>query len=97
MESDEELDFFGFSHRAHAGIVLDGVGDASTLLRKREVLQGRPKRCRGGRSATMVYAYSFTLARRAVVVTMDLSAAGTSRGGLCGGGVCGAMGAARRD
>ena len=74
VESDEELDFSGFNHRAHAGVLLDGVGDACTLLRRREVLQGRPKKCQGGRSATMMYAYPYTLARRAVVVTMDLTA-----------------------
>ena len=28
----------------------------------------------GGRSATMMYSYPFTLCRRAVVATMDLSA-----------------------
>ena len=38
------------------------------------MLQGRPKVIRGGRSATMVYSYRFTLARRAVVATMDLTA-----------------------
>ena len=35
---------------------------------------GRPKPIKGGRSATMVYAYTYTLCRRAVVATFDLSA-----------------------
>ena len=39
------------------------------------MLQGRPKVCKGGKSATMMYAYPFTLPRRAVVITMDVSAA----------------------
>ena len=74
VEGDAELDFSGFDHRAHAGVLLDGVGDTLTLWRNREVLQGRPKVLRGGRSATMVYSYPYTLARRAVVATMDLTA-----------------------
>ena len=44
------------------------------LKRHREALQGRPKTSRGGKSATMMYSYPFTLCKRAVVVTMDLSA-----------------------
>ena len=39
------------------------------------MLQGRPKVCKGGKSATNLYAYPFTLCRRAVVVTMDMSVA----------------------
>ena len=39
------------------------------------MLQGRPKLCKSGRSSTMMYAYPFTLCRRAVVITMDMSAA----------------------
>ena len=58
----------------HAGILLDGVADVELLKPHRETLQGQPKVCKGGKSNTMIYAYSFTLARRAVVVTMDLSA-----------------------
>jgi hypothetical protein len=50
------------------------VGDTLWLWRHREVLQGRPKKCRGGKSATMMCSYPFTLARRAVVATMDLTA-----------------------
>ena len=45
------------------------------LAGHREVLQGRAKAAKGGQSGTMMYAYPFTLARRAVVVTMDLAAA----------------------
>ena len=74
VESDEVLDFSEYDHRYHAGVLLDGIGDVLTLWRQREVLQARPKKCRGGRSATMVYSYPFTLARRAVVATMDLTA-----------------------
>ena len=59
-------------------MLLDGVGDAMMLHRHREALQGRAKENRGGRSATMMYAYPFTLCRRAVVATMDLSAANLS-------------------
>ena len=40
----------------------------------RETLQGRPKAIKGGRSATMKYAYTYTLCRRAVVATFDLAA-----------------------
>ena len=50
------------------------MGDTLALKKNRESLQGRPKVCRGGRSATMMYSYPFTLCRRGVVVTMDLSA-----------------------
>jgi len=74
VESDEVLDFSEYDHRYHAGVLLDGIGDVVTLWRQREVLQARPKKCRGGRSATMVYSYPFTLARRAVVATADLTA-----------------------
>ena len=37
--------------------------------------ESRAKASNAGRSGTMIYAYPFTLARRAVVATMDLSAA----------------------
>lgn len=74
VEGGEHLDLGEYSHEKHAGILLDGVGDVLFLQRHREVLQGRPKRDRGGKSSTMMYAYPFTLCRRAVVVTMDLSA-----------------------
>ena len=35
-----------------------------------------PKMVKGGRSATMMYAYAYSFCRRAVVATMDLSASG---------------------
>ena len=75
VEGNPNLDLTGFDHRAHSGVLLDGVGDAMFLRAHREVLQGRPKKCTGGQSATNVYAYSYTLARRGVVATFDLSAA----------------------
>ena len=56
-------------------MLLDGVGDALMLHKHRESLQGRLKQGLGGKSSTMMYAYPFTLCHRAVVVTMDLSAA----------------------
>ena len=74
IEADEHLDLGEYSHTKHAGILLDGVGDVLFLKHHREVLQGRPKRAKGGKSATMMYSYPFTLCRRAVIVTMDLSA-----------------------
>ena len=74
VENDLALDLSFYDHGRHAGILLDGVGDVETLWIHREVLQGQPRAERGGRSATMCYAYDFTLARRAVVATMDLSA-----------------------
>ena len=45
-----------------------------SLWKRRELLQGRAKKCHGGKSKTMVYAYPFTLAGRAVVATCDLTA-----------------------
>ena len=44
------------------------------LNHHREDLQGRSKLSKGGRSGTMIYAYPFTLARRAAVATLDLGA-----------------------
>ena len=40
----------------------------------REALQGRPKVCKGAKSATNVYAYDYSFCRRAIVATLDLSA-----------------------
>ena len=54
--------------------VLDGVGDLQMIADHRETLQGRAKADTGGVSPTMVYAYGFTLCKRAVVVTMDEAA-----------------------
>ena len=51
-----------------------GIGDALTLKLNREALQGRPKVCKGAKSATNVYAYEYTFCRRAIVATFDLSA-----------------------
>lgn len=74
VEGSDALDLAEFDHRKHAGVLLDGVGDALFLKQHREVLQGRPKVCRGGKSATMIYAYPFSLCKRAVIATFDLSA-----------------------
>ena len=74
VEDDAELDMSQYDHRLHSGVLLDGVADTLTLCRKRETLQGRPKKVRGGKSSTMMYSYPYTLARRAIVVTMDLTA-----------------------
>ena len=75
VEDDDHLDFSGLNVTKHGGVLLDGVGDAMVLKKHREALQGRPKALKGGRSQTMRYSYPFTLARRPVVVTMDLSVA----------------------
>ena len=74
VEGSPHLDMGGFDHRLHAGVLLDGVGDTKFLKHHREVLQGRAKQCKGGQSATNVYAFSYCLARRGVVATFDLSA-----------------------
>jgi hypothetical protein len=74
VENSGALDLSDLDVRRHSGVLLDGVGDALLLKENREALQGRPKVTKGGRSATMMYAYLYTLARRAVVVTLDLSA-----------------------
>ena len=74
VEGDSQLDLSEFELTKHAGVLLDGVGDALMLKQHREALQGRAKKCRGGKSATMMYSYAFTLCRRAVIATMDLSA-----------------------
>ena len=74
VEDDGNLDLSELDVETDAGVLLDGVGDAAMLTRHREALQGRAKSTTGGRSATMLYAYPFTLASRAVVATFDLSA-----------------------
>ena len=74
VEQDASIDLTDFNIDVHAGVLLDGVGDALFLKHNRESLQGRPKLGKGGRSGTMMYAYPFTFARRAVVATFDLSA-----------------------
>ena len=74
VEGDAELDLRDLRVNRDNGVFLDGVGDVMTLKRNRETLQSRPKVVKGGRSATMMYAYNYTLCRRAVVATLDLSA-----------------------
>lgn len=74
VEGDAAMDLSDLDCRTHAGVLLDGVGDALFLKHNREVLQGRAKLCKGGRSATMMYSYTYTLCHRAVVATFDLSA-----------------------
>ncbi len=74
VEEDGALDMSDFHFQSPAGAILDGVGDATILKRHRETLQGRPKKCKGGKSATMMYSYEYTLCRRGVIATFDLSA-----------------------
>ena len=47
VEEDGHLDLSEFDVSAHAGVLLDGVGDAITLHYNREALQGRLKEGRG--------------------------------------------------
>jgi len=75
VENNPHLDFSDFDRNIHAGVLLDGVGDALILKQNREALQGRAKQCKGAQSATMMYSYNYSLCRRAVVATFDLSAA----------------------
>ena len=75
VEDDSTIDLSSFDLRTHAGVLLDGVADAMILKKNREALQGRTKVCKGGKSATMMYAYPYTLCGRGVVATFDLSAA----------------------
>ena len=74
VEMNPHLDFADFDWARDAGALLDGVGDAYILKKNREALQGRPKLTKGGQSATNVYSYSYTLFKRGVVATFDLSA-----------------------
>ena len=75
VEDDSFLDLTDFDVRAHCGVLFDGIGDVKVLKDAREVLQGRPKKCKTGRSPTMRFSSIFTLCRKAVVATFDLSAA----------------------
>ena len=75
VEADAALDLSKFDVSRHAGVLLDGVADVKMVAAHREVLQGRAKVDMGGTSGTMMYAYPFSLCRRAVVVTLDLAAA----------------------
>ena len=79
VEGANVLDLTDFDHRKHAGVLLDGVADTTFLKQHREVLQGRPKLCKGGWSETMLDSYPFTLCKRAVVATFDLSASNLSQ------------------
>jgi len=74
VEDHEHLDFADFDREEHSGVLLDGVADAMILKKNREALQGRAKLCKGGQSATNMYSYGYTLCKRAVVATFDLSA-----------------------
>ena len=74
MENNWELDFSDFDLRKHGGVLLDGVGDAMILKQNREALQGRAKTGKGAQSKTMCHSYKYTLARRTVVASFDLSA-----------------------
>ena len=74
VQNDTEPSLEDFDHRDHAGVLFDGVGDALFLNVHREVFQGQAKETKGGRSATMKFAYPYTLCRRGVVATFDLSA-----------------------
>ncbi len=74
VENDSFLDLTGFDIRLHAGVLLDGVGDAEVLKQNREVLQGRPKLCKAGRSPTRRLSTAYSLYRQAVVATFDLAA-----------------------
>lgn len=74
VECNEHLDLVDFDPRDHAGVILDGVGDAMILKKNREALQGRAKLTKGGQSATNMYSYVYTFCKRAVVATFDLSA-----------------------
>ena len=74
VEEDTEPSLENFDHRMHSGVLFDGVADALFLHQHREVLQGQAKEEWGGRSATMKFAYPYTLCRRGVVATFDSSA-----------------------
>lgn len=74
VEGDAAMDLSDFDLDAHSGVLLDGVADVMFLHHQREALQGRAKVLKGGRSATMMYSYPYTLCKRAVVVTLDLAA-----------------------
>ena len=66
--------FADFDRTRHSGVLLDGVGDAYILQKNREALQGRAKLCKGGQSATNMYSYTYSLVKRGIVATFDLSA-----------------------
>ncbi|CAE7268044.1 dcsD [Symbiodinium sp. CCMP2456] len=72
FEESEQMDLAEFDRRIHAGVILDGVGDALFLKRHREALQSRAKMVKV--RATNVYSYAYSFCGRAVVATFDLSA-----------------------
>ena len=74
VEDNADIDLSLFRVDQHAGVLLDGIANIEFLKRHRESLQGRTKICRGGRSTTMMYSYPYSLCRRGVVATADLSA-----------------------
>ena len=74
VEDSEQMDLADFDRSRHAGVILDGVGDAFFLKRNRETLQGRPKVVKGVRSATSVYSFKYSFCNRAVIATFDLGA-----------------------
>ena len=73
VETDEHLDLTDSDVRYHAGVILDGVGDAMIVKKNRVNAQGRPKLAKGAQSATTVYAYKNAVCQRAAVATFDLS------------------------
>ena len=75
VEGDSFLDLTDFDVRHHSGVLLDGIGDVEVLKSNREVLQGRAKLCKSARSPTMRFSTMYSLHRRAVVASFDLSAA----------------------
>ena len=75
VEGDSFLDLTDLDVRQHSGVLLDGVGDVEVLKSNREVLQGRAKLCKSARSPTMRFSTLYSLHRRAVVASFDLSAA----------------------
>ena len=58
----------------HPGVLFDGVSDTMLMKRRRETLPGRPKILTGARSAAMKFSHPLARCRRAVVITMGLSA-----------------------
>ena len=71
VDMNDNLDFSDVDIRSHSGVLLDGVGDALILKKNREALQGRAKIAKAAQSATMMYSYKYTLAKRAAIATFD--------------------------
>ena len=68
------MDLTEFAVRFRAGVLLDGIGGVELLKSNREVMQGRPKLCKTGRSPTMRFSSGYSRHRRAGVASFDLSA-----------------------